>query len=297
MDEKYETLRQRLLSLGSALIGFSGGVDSAFLLAAARHALGRERVLACLAVSPSLPARERREAETFALRLDAELVAFDGTEFANPAYLANGADRCFHCKTDLFVHLRRIAAERGHRHILYGANADDGLDYRPGLRAAVEHGALAPLAEAGLTKAEIRALSRAFGLPTADKPAMPCLASRIPYGSEVTVAKLAAVEAGESLLREMGFREFRVRHQGDTARVEVPRDQLGMFGEMDRRDVLEAALRAQGFTHVVIDPKGYRSGNLNEALPESTRNRFASTGNPPRPGISPRDPADRGAGG
>jgi uncharacterized protein len=278
---KYALLQDRLASLGSALIGFSGGVDSAFLLAAARRELGRGSVLACLAVSPSLPARERREAEALAASLDAELVSFQGTEFENPAYLANGADRCFHCKTDLFLHLRRIAVERGHGHILYGANADDGLDYRPGLRAAVEQGALAPLAEAGLTKAEIRALSRAFGLPTADKPAMPCLASRIPYGSAVTVEKLAAVEAGEALLRDMGFREFRVRHQGVIARIEVPVDQVEMLAG-ERLASLEETLRARGFARVEVDPKGFRSGNLNAALPEAEKSRALGGNHPER---------------
>jgi uncharacterized protein len=268
---KYLVLRERLLGLGSALIGFSGGVDSTLLLAAARHALGRGSTLACLAVSPSLPERERREALALAASLDAEIIAFAGTEFENPAYLANGADRCFHCKSDLFAHLRRIAGERGHGHILYGANADDGLDYRPGLRAAVEHGALAPLAEAGLTKAEVRALSRAFGLPTADKPAMPCLASRIPYGRAVTKEKLSAIEAGEGLLREMGFREFRLRHEGETARVEVPLDQIALFAEGGRLAKLEKEMRAKGFARVFVDPKGFRSGNLNAALPEAEK--------------------------
>lgn len=275
---KYEKLLARLAELGPALIGFSGGVDSTLLLAAARAALGRGGVLACLAVSPSLPERERREALDLAALLDAEILPFDGTEFANPAYLANGADRCFHCKADLFVHLGRIAAERGFQHILYGANADDGLDYRPGLRAALEHGARAPLAEAGLTKAEIRALSRELGLPTADKPAMPCLASRIPYGSAVTREKLAAVEAGEALLREMGFREYRLRHEGETARVEVPLDQIALMENEERRSRLEAALRASGFARVVIDPKGFRSGNLNAALTEAKKLRFSSPG-------------------
>jgi uncharacterized protein len=271
---KYRALREHLLSLGSALIGFSGGVDSAFLLGAARAALGRERVLACLAVSPSLPQRERLEAVALAASLDAELLCFDGTEFENPAYVANGPDRCFHCKADLFVHLRRIADAQGHGHILYGANADDGLDYRPGLRAAVQHGALAPLAEAGLTKAEIRALARGFGLSVADKPASPCLSSRIPYGSAVTIAKLAAVEEGEALLRKMGFREYRLRHEGETARIEVPLDQIARFDGGELLGALEAALRPHGFDKVFVDPKGFRSGNLNAALPPEERAKF-----------------------
>lgn len=275
MHGKLQVLRERLAALGSAVIGFSGGVDSAFLAAVARGVLGRDRAPACLAVSPSLPARERAGAEALAAAIDLELIVFEGTEFANPAYVANGPDRCFHCKTDLFVHLRRIAAGRGHARVLYGANADDGLDYRPGLRAALEQGALAPLAEAALTKAEIRALAREMGLSVADKPASPCLSSRIPYGSAVTREKLAAVEAGEALLREMGFREFRVRHQGDTARIEVPLDELPRLSDPALAAALEAGLKSLGFSKVAADPKGFRSGSLNEALPEAVKRRGA----------------------
>ena len=274
---KYRRLRERLASLGQAVIGFSGGVDSTLLAAVARQVLGRDKTLACLAVSPSLARRDREEALDLAARLDLELIAFDGTEFANPAYVKNGADRCFHCKTDLFVHLERIAAERGFSVLLYGANADDGSDYRPGHKAAREHGGLAPLAEAGLTKAEIRTLSRLFGLPTADKPAAPCLSSRIPYGTAVTPARLSAVESGEGLLRAMGFRECRLRHEGETARLEVPLDQMGLFSVPGSARDLVAALKRLGFGKVVVDMEGFRSGSLNQALTDEDRRRFATS--------------------
>jgi pyridinium-3,5-biscarboxylic acid mononucleotide sulfurtransferase len=273
---KYRRLKARLAGLGEAVIGFSGGVDSTLLAAVARQVLGRGKVLACLAVSPSLARREHQEALDLAERLDFELIAFDGTEFANPAYTRNGADRCFHCKTDLFVHLARIAAERGFSALLYGANADDGGDYRPGHRAAQERGGLAPLAEAGLTKAEVRALSRAFALPTADKPAAPCLSSRIPYGTAVTAERLSAVESGEALLKAMGFRECRLRHEGDTARLEVPLDQIGLFSDPSRVRELVAALKQRGFKRVVADLEGFRSGSLNGALTDEDRRRFAA---------------------
>lgn len=267
---KLRTLKDRLAGLGGAVIGFSGGVDSTLLAAVARQVLGREHVLACTAVSPSLARREYEEALELASLLDIELVTFDGTEFANPAYLANGPDRCFHCKDDLFVHMARIASARGFSTLLYGANSDDASDYRPGHKAARLHGALAPLAEAGLTKAEIRGLSHAFGLPTAEKPSMPCLSSRIPYGSPVTATKLSMVESGEALLRAMGFREYRLRHEGDTARLEVPLDQIALLTQTRCR-ILVAALKEKGFKRVVVDLEGFRSGSLNEGLPEGAR--------------------------
>jgi uncharacterized protein len=271
---KHARLLERLLDLGEAVIGFSGGADSTLLAASARAALGRGKVLAGLAVSPSLARREYDEAVALAARLDLALEPFDGTEFANPAYVANGPDRCFHCKDDLFVHLARLASARGFSVLLYGANADDLRDYRPGHKAAREHGALAPLAEAGLTKADVRALSRAFGLLTADKPAMPCLSSRLPYGTAVTEARLADVEAGEALLREMGFRESRLRHHGAVARLELPLDQMGLLSAPGAAEGLVTALRARGFEKVEIDPAGLRSGSLNAALTEEDRRRF-----------------------
>jgi uncharacterized protein len=286
---KYQALIARLRGLDRVLIGFSGGADSTLLTAVARHALGRGQVTACLAVGPSLPEAERLEAVALAGLMDVDLKSYAATEFDNPAYVANGPDRCFHCKADLFLHLEAfaqaaesifpIAVSEGTADgktpagrpgsvrpaLLYGGNLDDTQDYRPGRKAAEAHGALAPLAEAGMTKADVRALSRAIGLPTAEKAAQPCLSSRIPYGSPVTPAKLAAVEAGEAALAAMGFREFRLRHFGGTARIEVPADQIALFTP-DAHDKLALELEALGFSRMEIDPAGFRSGNLNRAL-------------------------------
>lgn len=260
-------LEARLAALPSALIAFSGGADSALLAALARRILGRERARARIAVGPSLPARELAEARALAAALDLDLSEHAAGEFANPLYVANGPDRCFHCKADLFANLAALAADGapGAPVLLYGGNLDDTYDYRPGRAAADAAGARAPMAEAGLTKADVRALSRLLGLPTADKPAQPCLSSRIPYGREVTPEKLAAVEAGEEHLRALGFREFRVRHYGATARVEIPLDQAGLMTPSARAG-LEARLRDLGFDRVELDPEGFRSGNLNRAL-------------------------------
>jgi uncharacterized protein len=281
---KHRALEARLRGLGEVWIGFSGGVDSTLLTAVARHVLGKGKAIACLALGPSLPERERLEAAELASLLDVELRTYQATEFENPLYVANGPDRCFHCKADLFGHLARFAEASGNgAALLYGGNLDDTRDYRPGRKAAERYGALAPLAEAGMGKADVRALSRAFGLPTAEKAAQPCLSSRIPYGSAVTPAKLAAVEAGEIALAEMGFRESRVRHFGETARIEVPADQLGLLtGEA--RLALSARLREAGFSRMEVDPAGFRSGNLNKALPQETLRRFMKgSESPPSP--------------
>ena len=267
-------LEARLRAMPSVLIGFSGGADSALLAAAARRVLGRAKAKAYIAVGPSLPERELREARTLAAAIDLDLSEYPATEFANPAYVANGSDRCFHCKADLFAHLADFAASAPPGSVpLYGGNLDDTYDYRPGRRAAEEAGARAPLAEAGLTKADVRALSRALGLPTADKPAQPCLSSRIPYGQAVTREKLAAVEAGEEMLGALGFRECRLRHYGETARVELRPDDLGRISAEVRLEI-ETGLRGLGFLTTEIDPAGFRPGNLNRDLSQAERERF-----------------------
>lgn len=279
LRERGRDLEARLRSLPAALIAFSGGADSALLAAVARRVLGRERAKACIAVGPSLPARELRSARELAESLDLELAEFAATEGDNPAYAANGPDRCYHCKADLFSHLARFAAEAARAGaappvLLYGGNLDDTYDYRPGRKAAAEAGARAPLAEAGLGKADVRILSRALGLPTADKPAQPCLSSRIPYGQAVTPAKLAAVEAAEEAVAGSGFREFRVRHFGETARVEVAAAELGRLTPEVKASLAER-LRSAGFARAEFDAEGFRSGRLNEGLPHLARAPFA----------------------
>ncbi len=271
LRHKFEVLLAKLADCGTAAVAYSGGVDSAFLAAATHYVLGPDRMRAFLAVSPSLAHRERVDAENLARWLELPLQIFEGTEFQNPAYLANAGDRCFHCKSDLYVHLQHFAREADLSALLYGGNLDDLGDYRPGQKAAEKHGARAPMAEAGLHKSEIRILSRLFGLPTHDKPAMPCLSSRIPYGSQVTPDKLLMVERGEDKLNALGFRDCRVRHEGDCARIEVPLEQLPLLVSPEVRISLVAALKEAGFRRVVVDLEGFRSGNLNEALAPASR--------------------------
>ena len=266
LQAKAEALREILQSFPAMVIGYSGGVDSAVLCAAALRAVGPERMLACLAVGPSLPQRERVEAEALAATVRFPLLAYQATEIDNPLYRENGPDRCYHCKTDLFVHLGGIAKEKGFSHVLYGANADDLSDFRPGHRAAKEFATAAPLAEAGLHKAEIRELAKLWNLPCHDKPASPCLSSRIPYRQEVTAEKLARVERGEDMLFSLGFREFRLRSDDGEARIEVPLSDISRFEDPDFMRSVSGELLALGFDRVALDLKGLRSGNLNHAL-------------------------------
>ncbi|MGM0386314.1 MAG: ATP-dependent sacrificial sulfur transferase LarE [Actinomycetota bacterium] len=253
----------RLLE-GTAPLGvaYSGGVDSAVLLALAVRALGHEGVVALMGVSPSLAADERGEAHAVATHIGATLVEFATFEGENPAYRANDVDRCFHCKDELFTRISAdVAAEHALATVAYGENADDALrPDRPGAQAATNHAVRRPLAEAGLTKARVRAIARALDLPCADKPAAPCLASRIPHGEEVTPEKLAQVEAGERALRGLGFSDSRVRHHGDIARIEVPTGQIGRFADDEVRATAVRALRDAGFRHVTVDLAGIRSG-------------------------------------
>lgn len=253
----------RLLE-GTAPLGvaYSGGVDSAVLLALAVRALGRESVVALMGVSPSLAADERTEAHAVAAHIGAHLVEFSTFEGENPAYRANGVDRCFHCKDELFTRISaEVAAEHALATVAYGENADDALrPDRPGAQAATNHAVRRPLAEAGLTKDRVRAIARALALPCADKPAAPCLASRIPHGQEVTPEKLAQIEAGERALRALGFTDSRVRHHGDVARIEVPAAEIGRFADEDVRTTAVRALRNAGFRHVAVDLAGIKSG-------------------------------------
>ncbi len=252
------------LLAGTAPLGvaFSGGVDSAVLLALAVRTLGADGVLALLAVSPSLAADERADAHRVAGHIGARLVEFRTFEGENPAYRANGADRCFHCKDELFTRISAdVARHHGLRAVAYGENADDVLrPDRPGARAATAHRVLRPLAEAGLTKERVRAIARALDLPCSDKPAAPCLASRIPHGHEVTPAKLAQIEQAEHALRVAGFSDWRVRHHGDIARIEVPVAEIARFADAALRGEVLRAVRAAGFRHVTVDLAGIMSG-------------------------------------
>lgn len=265
LDVKASALDTRLAGLGSVLVAYSGGVDSAFLAITAARVLG-PRSLCVTADSPSYPDRHRElatsVARAFALRH--EFIRTD--ELARPEYRANPANRCYYCKHELYTHLSTIARTRGIAAILDGSNADDRGDYRPGRQAAREFGVISPLDETNLTKAEIRLLAKRAGLPTWDEPASACLSSRIPYHSEVTDEKLRTIERAERALRELGFRVFRVRHHDTIARLEIARDEMPRALDPQVAETIDRELRALGYQHVAIDLRGYRLGSLNEAL-------------------------------
>lgn len=263
--EKLDVLKGILRGLESVLVAFSGGVDSAFLLKVARDVLG-DRAVAVTALSESYPAAEFEDSKRLAAAMGARQIVIETKELETPGYRANAPDRCYFCKDELFAKLAPVAEREGLAAVVYGEIADDRADHRPGARAAKERRVRAPLAEAGLTKLEIRRLSREMGLPTWDKPSMACLSSRIPYGSEVSAEKLAVIERAEDVLRGLGLRQFRVRHHDAIARLEVdPAD----FAELVRspvRELVVARLQELGFKYVALDLQGYRTGSLNEVL-------------------------------
>ena len=263
---KLHTLEERLGQLGSLMVAYSGGVDSAFLAATAHRVLG-SRMLAVLADSPSLSRHDFEAACDFARVQQMPLHIIATEELSRPEYQRNDANRCFHCKDELFAAMEALGPKLGFEQIAYGMNADDTHDYRPGQRAAEQHAVLAPLAEAGLTKLEIRALSRAAGFAFWDRPAAPCLSSRVEYGRTVTREVLEQVEKAEESLRQLGFRELRVRHHGELARVELARAEMPRALTMEMLDAITAALKLAGFQYVTLDCQGFRSGAMNAVLP------------------------------
>jgi pyridinium-3,5-biscarboxylic acid mononucleotide sulfurtransferase len=265
-EAKLLLLEERIGQLGSLMVAYSGGVDSAFLAATAHRVLG-DRMLAVLADSPSLARRDMEQACEFARALDMPLRVIATEELDRPEYQRNDANRCFHCKDELFAAMQALGDQLGFASIAYGMNSDDTRDFRPGQRAAREHAVLAPLADAGLTKLEIRALAKAAGYSLWDRPAAPCLSSRVEYGREVTREVLAQVERAEESLRQLGFRELRVRHHGEVARVEIARAELPRALSMEMFDAISAALKRAGFKYVALDCSGFRSGSLNDLLP------------------------------
>ena len=264
--QKLQALEARLRELGKLMVAYSGGVDSAYLAATAHRVLG-DKMLAVLADSASLARKDLEQACEFALSLGMPLQVVATEELDNPDYARNDANRCFHCKDELFTTMKALGARLDFNSIAYGMNADDTRDYRPGQRAAKEHEVLAPLAEAGMTKAEVRALAKAAGYSLWDRPAAPCLSSRVEYGRTVTRGVLEQVEKAEESMRQLGFRELRVRHHGELARVEIARNELPRALSMEMLDSITAALKQAGYLYVTIDTTGFRSGSLNAILP------------------------------
>jgi uncharacterized protein len=251
--------------MGRVIVAFSGGTDSAYLAWAAHRALGVEAV-AMTADSASLPESHKRDAEAFVRRFGIAHEYIETREFENPDYVRNDANRCFHCKDELFTRLAEVGRERGIEHIVYGVNVDDLGDYRPGQNAARQHQVAAPLVDAGLTKAEIRELSRVADLPTWDRPAAACLSSRIPYGTPVTIQTVKTVEVGEEEVKALGFRQFRVRFHGEVVRLEIAPEEMQKALDVEMARRFTAIFKALGFKYVTLDLEGYRQGSLNEVL-------------------------------
>jgi len=260
--QKQEHLFAELRALPSVIVALSGGADSAYLAWAAWQALG-PKALSVTAISASYSAHDREQVELFLRDTPVKHIFIETNELSDPRYTANNSERCYFCKDELFAALDRLACERGFAAVAYGINADDTSDFRPGHRAASEHRVLAPLLDAQLTKAEIRELSRIADLPTWDRPASACLSSRIPYGTKVTLENLAQIERGEAVLRELGFRQFRLRHHETLARIEIAKNELARALEANLAAEIISRIKRVGYAQVTIDPNGYRQGSLN----------------------------------